>query len=189
MWYNYVSLPPNKQILEIGAAFVAQWCKPSVEVDMETISSKLDQIALRVRHALITVNAKHSLFKVPSSELARWREEILTENQFKAAESRQIMDVLRLVFAQELGFYGNNNEYYMPQNSFIDDVLITRQGLPITLAIIFEAVARRLGLRCDPISHPAQFLLRFCDTYNPNTRDWYYIDVFNYCAIISKGIP
>lgn len=59
-----------------------------------------------------------------------------------------------------------------------------KQGLPITLAIIYEAVARRLGLFCQPINFPSHFILR----YSENGQDWYYIDVYNGGNIIKKPI-
>lgn len=54
-------------------------------------------------------------------------------------------------------------------------VLDFKQGLPITLAIIYEAVARRLGISCLPYNYPSHFLLK----YRENSQDWYYIDVYN----------
>lgn len=58
--------------------------------------------------------------------------------------------------------------------------------MPATLAIMYESVARRLGLKCDPISFSAHFLLRFSEGSNP-AEDSYYIDVFNDGDIIRRG--
>lgn len=60
-------------------------------------------------------------------------------------------------------------------------MLENRRGIPITLAIIFESVARRLGVRCEAVSFPAHFLLRFSDEIEN-----FYIDVFNGGQFLTK---
>lgn len=50
---------------------------------------------------------------------------------------------------------------------------------------MYDAVARRLGIKCEPISFPAHFLLRW--SYGPNEDDSFYIDVYNQGAIIKRG--
>ena len=60
----------------------------------------------------------------------------------------------------ELGFQGNDDEYYDPRNSFLNDVIDRRLGIPITLAVIYREVARRLGLAVEGVSFPGHFLLR-----------------------------
>ncbi|CAH0554702.1 unnamed protein product [Brassicogethes aeneus] len=186
VWKDFISLPPRRQVLEIGAVIVAQWCQPNVDVDFDDISLKLDEIADKVRQRLREANPNHSLFKVPKPVLDLWRVENLSKNQFNVFESRQLIATLREEIFVKMGFSGNNQAYYMPQNSFINEVLDKRQGLPITLSIVFEAVARRLGLRCEPISFPAHFLLRFTESLEKGS-DWYYIDVFNGRKVVRRG--
>ncbi|XP_056630248.1 F-box only protein 21-like [Diorhabda sublineata] len=186
IWKDYISLPQSRQILEVGAVFVAQWCQPNIEITVEDISRKLDLIADEVKSALYTFYPNHPLFKASEEQLNLWRIENREQNEWKVNECRQLITVMREVLFQQLRFSGNNHSYYMPQNSFINEVLDKRQGLPITLAIVFEGVARRLGLRCEPISFPAHFLLRFCESLDPDS-DWYYIDVFNGGQIVRKG--
>ncbi len=57
-------------------------------------------------------------------------------------------------------FRGNQQEYDDPRNSFLDDVLARRQGLPITLAIVYVEVARRLGLEAYGVGFPGHFLAK-----------------------------
>lgn len=52
VWKEYMALPPQRQVLEIGAVLVAQWCQPNVEVTLDDISAKLDSIADEVKQAL-----------------------------------------------------------------------------------------------------------------------------------------
>ena len=64
----------------------------------------------------------------------------------------------RFLFGEE-GFAGAN-EYYDPRNSYLNDVLARRCGIPITLALVYIAVARRAGIDARGISFPGHFLVR-----------------------------
>lgn len=59
------------------------------------------------------------------------------------------------------GLHGNTSEYYDPRNSFLNDVLETKTGIPITLSVIYLEVGRRLGLALDGIGFPGHFLVRY----------------------------
>src|SRR5262249_12097042 len=61
----------------------------------------------------------------------------------------------------EEGFQGNISDYYNPANSFLNDVLDTRQGIPITLSILYIAIGRRLGMNVHGVSFPGHFLVRY----------------------------
>ena len=65
----------------------------------------------------------------------------------------------RYVFA-ELEFRGNVEDYYDPCNSYLPLVLENRSGLPITLSLVYKAVADRLGLFVEGINSPGHFLAR-----------------------------
>lgn len=60
-----------------------------------------------------------------------------------------------------LGFRGNSWDYDNPANSFLDRVLITRIGLPITLAVIYMEIGWRLGLPVAGAALPGHFLARY----------------------------
>jgi len=64
------------------------------------------------------------------------------------------------VLFEELGFHGDAKNYFNPRNSFLPHVLESKQGLPITLTIIYKLVAERIGLKVDGISSPGHFLAR-----------------------------
>ena len=59
-----------------------------------------------------------------------------------------------------LGFRGNTADYYDPKNSLLPDVLAKKVGIPITLAIVWCAIARRGGLVAHGIAFPGHFLVR-----------------------------
>jgi len=60
----------------------------------------------------------------------------------------------------ELGFAGNQHDFYDPRNSFLDQVIERRLGIPISLAVIYVEVAGRLGLPAFGVGFPAHFLVR-----------------------------
>ena len=60
----------------------------------------------------------------------------------------------------ELSFVGNVMQYDDPRNSFLNEVLDRRTGIPITLALLYMEVARRAGLQVEGINFPGHFLLR-----------------------------
>ena len=72
----------------------------------------------------------------------------------------QRLRALHHFFFDELGFAGNVNDYYDPTNSFLDCVLFSRRGIPITLGVIFMELARELGLVALGLSFPGHFLVK-----------------------------
>lgn len=184
VWKKFIELPPKFQLLEIGAVFVSQWSAPNVDVDLESVQSQLDEIAEQVKVSLRETHPNHPIFKKQPSDFLQWRNENIPDHQYDPIECWNLLHTLRQVIFSQYKFRGNNEFYYMPQNSFIDQVLLHRHGLPITLSIIFEAVARRVGLKFDPINFPSHFLLRFREC--GKTISCYYLDAFNEGQIVSS---
>jgi regulator of sirC expression with transglutaminase-like and TPR domain len=67
---------------------------------------------------------------------------------------------LNSVLFHELGFAGNQADYYDPKNSFLNEVIERRTGIPITLSVMYIEVGRRCGLRVDGIAFPGHFLCK-----------------------------
>ena len=78
-------------------------------------------------------------------------------------DSAQIIAALNEVLFQEEMFRGNSVDYYSPRNSFLHDVLDRRLGIPITLALVYMEVARRVGFQLFGVGMPGHFLLRHYD--------------------------
>ena len=85
----------------------------------------------------------------------------------------------------ECGFHGNRDRYDDPRNSFLNEVLDRRTGLPITLAVVYMEVARRAGLRVDGVNFPGHFLLRV-PLPEPGDEDAVIVDPFHGGAILSE---
>jgi regulator of sirC expression with transglutaminase-like and TPR domain len=107
----------------------------------------------------------------------------------RAAESRigdigdplDVITALNHVLFQDAGLQGNRDDYYDPRNSFINEVLDRRLGIPITLALIYMEVGRRLGFPLFGVGMPGHFLLKNYDIDGRETI----IDCFNGGDILS----
>ncbi len=60
----------------------------------------------------------------------------------------------------ELGFAGNNADYYDPRNSYLNDVIDRKLGIPISLSVLYIEIGRRLGLKLAGVSFPGHFLVK-----------------------------
>ena len=72
----------------------------------------------------------------------------------------QKLRFLNRYFFQDLGFAGNVNNYYDPRNSYLHEVLATRRGIPITLALLYAELASQIGLSARGVSFPGHFLVK-----------------------------
>ncbi len=75
--------------------------------------------------------------------------------------SETAVDILNAYLFDEEGFTGNRDRYDDPSNSFLNEVLERRTGIPITLALVYMEVARRAGILIDGVNFPGHFLMRF----------------------------
>lgn len=99
-------------------------------LDVEAVLDEIDALALRLARRLPD----------DATDMARLR-------------------LLRHYFFEELGFHGNVNDYYAAGNSYLPEVLRSRRGLPITLALLFTELASQLGLQASGVSFPGHFLV------------------------------
>ena len=76
------------------------------------------------------------------------------------APALQRLHVLNRFFYTDLGFGGNVNHYYDPENSYLSTVLQTRRGIPITLAVLWLELAQGAGLRAQGVAFPGHFLVK-----------------------------
>ena len=81
--------------------------------------------------------------------------------------------VLNRVLFHELGFRGNLEDYYNPENAFLHKVLENKTGLPLLLSALYILVADRCNLQLEPIALPGHFLVACFDEELP-----FFIDVF-----------
>ncbi len=80
---------------------------------------------------------------------------------------------------EELGFNGNNNDYYDTQNSFLNKVIDRRLGIPISLSLIYLEIARRIDFPMVGVGMPGHFLIR------PDVEEMeIFVDTFNHGEVI-----
>lgn len=76
------------------------------------------------------------------------------------ADPMRKLSVLNQFFYTDLGFSGNANNFYAPENSYVNEVLQTRRGIPISIAVIWLELAQALELQAEGISFPGHFLVK-----------------------------
>jgi regulator of sirC expression with transglutaminase-like and TPR domain len=74
------------------------------------------------------------------------------------AEERVV--ALNQFLYDDLGYWGNTDDYYDPRNSYLNEVIERRTGIPITMSILYMELGRRIGLPLEGISFPGHFLVR-----------------------------
>lgn len=105
-------------------------------------------------------------------------------------------ETLIRIFSNDLGFVGDRSNYYNLKNSFLYDVLLRRKGIPITLALAFMGLARKLHLKAVGILFPGHFLVKMVPApgylelkdSNETPEEWreaWYIDSFDGGKILS----
>jgi regulator of sirC expression with transglutaminase-like and TPR domain len=75
-------------------------------------------------------------------------------------KGRRAIGQLNTFFFDELGFHGNSEDYYDPRNSYLNDVIDRRTGIPITLSAVYCEIARRVGLPAFGVGFPGHFLVK-----------------------------
>jgi regulator of sirC expression with transglutaminase-like and TPR domain len=92
------------------------------------------------------------------------------------------------VFTEELGFKGDTNNYYNIKNSFLNDVLLRRKGIPITLSLVYMALCRKVGLKALGIAFPGHFLVRIVSPEEENAaitwRQQRFVDAFDNAKVL-----
>jgi regulator of sirC expression with transglutaminase-like and TPR domain len=117
---------------------------------------------VRLAEAALWVAAE----KYPDLDVAAWlrRLDALGEGARSRMRPEATADeaaaALRMLLAEEEGLRGNAEDYYDPRNSFLNDVLERRLGIPITLSVIYIDVAARAGVSVRGVGLPGHFIVR-----------------------------
>ena len=82
-------------------------------------------------------------------------------------EPGRIVETLGEYLFREIGFAGNETDYYDARNSYLNDVLDRRTGIPISLAAIYLELGKRLELPFEGVGFPGHFLVRLADPFLP----------------------
>ena len=116
---------------------------------------------------LLTSALTIAKLEYPELEVLQYRERVTTladrvkERASRSTDSLEILSVINEVLYGDEGFRGNVSDYYDPKNSFFNDVLDRKLGIPITLSVLYMEVARRAGVPVFGVGMPGHFLLKF----------------------------
>ena len=116
------------------------------------------------------------------ARLDQLAEEVRRHMTGREGAASQIVHLNHLLF-EEMGFRGNREEYDDPRNSFLNDVLDRRTGIPITLSTVYLEVGRRIGCRLAGVAFPGHFLVRYSGR---ETMPDVLIDPFNRGQILTE---
>jgi len=126
------------------------------ELDSET--AEPERLALHVG-GLIDADLDVARYLAKLDDLAAEAEDRL----LPGLRGSDLAHALLHVLGEQMGFQGNLTNYYDPGNSCLHLVIDRRQGLPITLSLLYMAVARRMGIHLDGMGFPAHFMVRYRD--------------------------
>ncbi|KAL0105940.1 hypothetical protein PUN28_015982 [Cardiocondyla obscurior] len=196
LWHEFISCPKEQQLLEQAATIVAQWYQPDKFIFYLDVEILLDNIAQQVLENLKNIHCNHPIFSISAEQFSFWKYNNIKDNQWSRKDEKQILDVLRIVLFDQLNFSSSPGPYPFnilgpkAEHILIDSVLENKAGNVISLAIVFQSVARRLGVRCDLVCFPTHFFLSWkpkFDKKNYGDDEYYYIDILHGGFIRSKN--
>lgn len=145
LFAHLVSRPEDKLDLAQAVLLIAE-CEYKT-LDIAHYLHKLDELA---QEAAVTIRNQHLLTR---------------------ADPTAALEGLLQWMYQTAGFHGNTNNYYDPKNSFLNEVIDRKTGIPITLAIILIEIGRRVGIALRGVSFPGHFLVRMETPRGPRLID------------------
>jgi regulator of sirC expression with transglutaminase-like and TPR domain len=92
-------------------------------------------------------------------QIDTWQQRLHERVPKDAAPMAKLM-LLNQYFFKELGFGGNLNDYYAPDNSFVHHVVRARRGIPVSLAVVWLELAQGMGLDAAGVSFPGHFMVK-----------------------------
>lgn len=166
--FTSAALSPDPD-LAVAALMIARIEYPDLDADRYV--AQLDFIGAEASHRLsvaeLPVDAPHNV------DLDRYTK----------------VTALNAYLFDELGFVGNEADYGDPRNSFLNEVIDRRTGIPITLSLVYMEVARRAGLPVEGINFPGHFLLRCRAGRRQSYAEDLIIDPFHGGALLSHDLP
>lgn len=183
-WESYLGATTPEPSLEEGALLLSEWCHPLHRVPREWVVHTLDELARRAKAIVAARHPGHPLIRCD------WQlsTAALSESRWSPSECRSLLLCINQALFHEYGLAGDRQHYHIPENCFIEKVLEKKSGIPLTVCIIYEAVARRLGVHCLPVNFPTHFLLKWLEHPQlPEDQRYTYIDVYHGGRFMDQG--
>lgn len=149
------------------------------------VSEDRDEHQIPLAHAALTIARMEypDLDPAPYLERLNWYAARVEQMLPDLPETAQVIGALNYVLFIEDEFRGNRQDYYDPKNSFLNEVLDRKLGIPITLAMVYMEVAHRIGFPLFGVGMPGHFLLKHYDIDGKETL----IDAFNGGDILTRA--
>ena len=136
LFAHVVARPDDEIDLASAALLIAEDAYPGL--DVAAYLARLDTLGQEAQALLLDMSKPGDPLEVREAKVAR---------------------VLELLYGT-VGFRGNDADYYDPRNSYLNEVLDRRTGIPITLAVVVIEVLRRAGIEASGVGFPGHFLVR-----------------------------
>jgi regulator of sirC expression with transglutaminase-like and TPR domain len=148
---------------EVRRRFASEVSRPGVEVDLA--------------RAALLVGAEEEPRRAEVERCLARLDEMGEEARARAVRwGGSRVEALNKYLFEELGFVGNESDYYDPRNSMLHQVLGRRTGIPITLSVVYIEVGRRAGLRVEGVGLPGHFVVR---AFEHDEDEGVLVDPFN----------
>ncbi|HYT90556.1 MAG TPA: transglutaminase-like domain-containing protein, partial [Gemmataceae bacterium] len=162
---SLTALRERARLLEQQAA---QLRELAVLVHHKTTLTELERVTRGKDENIDLIHAALLLARMDNEELEvemyrnqvdRIAREIAAALPKGAGEKEKLAALNKDLFAGR-GFHGSRGDYYNRANSYLNEVLEDREGLPITLSLLYMELGRRLGLKIEGVSLPGHFVVR-----------------------------
>jgi len=157
--------------IESGAIAIARVAHPYL--DEEQVVQKIDTLFWMIKS---TLDRKGLSCKKLLVDLRMDNGNKEKEEQTKVNRIKEILTTVNEVLFKQLGFSGNDKINY-PENSLIDEVLIRKTGIPISLSVLYMSLAQRLDIKLDGFCFPGHFLVGHLSDFDEKYS--LFVDVYN----------
>ncbi|XP_066597540.1 uncharacterized protein [Prorops nasuta] len=187
-WRKLVELPEKEQTMERYGLLVFQ-----VNTELEYALwyeywKHLDYLAEETKNRLQELWPNHPIFATSKEKLKLWRKNIISNNQWDSDNSRKMLNALCYTMFKSLCVSGVSKMDYKVGVDFTGYDLKDEYSDPLCLAILFEGVSRRVGIRCCGIMCGKRFFLKWKECYESKSdSDIFYVDFFNGGRFLRKN--
>ncbi|GIX90773.1 f-box only protein 21 [Caerostris darwini] len=161
-----------------GACLLSDWSQLNLD-SSNAVDKHMNEIVNLTIEEIKNKCPKHPVLKQNLSKFTCIEKEVLKISLWEPHHCKIILCALNEVMFKKLHFYGSTDIFTNPIYNYVDKVLDSRSGIPLTLCIIYEAAASYFGVVCLPVSFPGHFLLKWLERPNLQGNEAFtFIDVY-----------
>jgi regulator of sirC expression with transglutaminase-like and TPR domain len=170
-----------RQVYNVAMGPVPRYCRQAAYDLFVQELATLEETNSLVR-AVVAVSM-HELDDIDPADVEKTLGEMAHEinSRTPSGNPHAMVAQLHELLFEEWGFTGNTDDYYAPDNSYLPRVLQTRRGIPVTLTLIYKAVAQQIGLIVRGINAPVHFLAAV-----EVDHSWMIIDPFDCGRVLTR---